>query len=114
MINDNLQLIYFRVPKTGSTSFINTLKLGGYKLKIVGNKKIINDAHLPNLNHVPSKFLSQAIDPFKFKNYYKVAFVRNPWDRLTSMYNMSLSYPRSSVYSDNKKAKTLKEWVKSI
>jgi chondroitin 4-sulfotransferase 11 len=111
MINDDLRLIFFRAPKTASTSFIRAIKLAGYNLKLLGDRDLKHKLHLTNLHHVPSRFLKEIIEPDKFKKYYKVAFSRNPWDRMVSMYRMSCGYKRSSVYDSKKKARTFKKWV---
>lgn len=114
MINDDLRLIYFRAPKTASTSFIRAIKIAGYNLKLLGNRDLKNKLHIVNLNHIPSRFLKEIIEPDKFKKYYKIAFSRNPWDRMVSMYHMSCGYKRSSVYDGEKKAKPFKKWVEDF
>ena len=114
MIDDDLRLIYFRAPKTASTSFIRGIKLAGYNLKLLGNRDLKNKLHIINLNHIPSRFLKEIIEPDKFKKYYKVSFSRNPWDRMVSMYHMSCEYKRSSVYDSNKKARTFNNWIEDF
>jgi len=86
MINHQFQCIFIEVPKTGSTSI----------------RTILGHPEKPHLNiqEAKKKFfkeLSQVRNPIKryfqtkslthsWNNYYKFGFVRNPWDRVVSLY----------------------------
>jgi chondroitin 4-sulfotransferase 11 len=67
MISEQYRCIFVEVPKTGSTSIREIL---GYSPK-------------PHLNIWQ---LRELVDPSRFASYFKFAFVRNPWDRLVSLY----------------------------
>lgn len=42
-------------------------------------------------NHRPAKYILRNIGAETFDSYHKVMNVRNPWDRVVSMYHMNLS-----------------------
>lgn len=63
---DDCRCIFIHIPKAAGTSVALTLFGQGSR-------------------HVPW-FEYQKANPWKFKRYFKFAFVRNPWDRLASSY----------------------------
>ena len=97
MISHKYKCIFVEVPKTGSTSI----------------RAILGKAHIPHLNLVEIKTLMENswtqfggrtnrmrgaayqllprerkidIGRRQFENYFKFGFVRNPWDRVVSLY----------------------------
>jgi len=100
MINHDLKLIYIRVTKTASTSFVKTFAANATPLKLVESKDIIPGLKLRNIIHLPSKYISEAVGEEVFRSYLKIAFVRNPWDRILSSYLMGKSYPKSPVFAN--------------
>ena len=63
---DEFRCIFIHIPKTAGTSVSETL---------FGRAS----------RHVPY-FEYERANPWKFRRYFKFAFVRNPWDRLVSTY----------------------------
>lgn len=63
---DDCECIFIHIPKAAGTSVALTLFGTGSR-------------------HVPW-FEYQKANPWKYKRYFKFAFVRNPWDRLVSSY----------------------------
>jgi len=61
------RILFINVPKVASTS-LNTALVGG-------------DMH----THLPLKYF-ESLDKKCFDEYYKIAFVRNPWARVVSAY----------------------------
>ncbi len=59
------KFVWFRVAKVGTRSIL----------------ALLDEAHIKT-THVSGK----KYDAQKYKNYYKFAFVRNPWDRIVSCY----------------------------
>jgi chondroitin 4-sulfotransferase 11 len=71
LLNDKYNLLFIHIQKTAGTSIINNLfQLGGTRW--IGNQhSLIKYYELENKD-----------------KYFKFCFVRNPWDRLLSWYNM--------------------------
>ena len=67
MVNDKLKCIFVEVPKTGSTSVRS----------VIGN---------PNRPHKSISEIKFMVNKEKFESYFKFGFVRNPWDRVVSLY----------------------------
>lgn len=72
--HDKQRLILVPVPKVGGNSLIAAL----YGLE--GARELDRTPQ-----HKPA-LLFKFADPVRFADYFKVAFVRNPWDRLVSAY----------------------------
>lgn len=88
MINHDLKCIFVEVPKTASTSI----------------RSIIGQPSKPHLNilQIREEFIRSQIEAamdekndeeslieakMNFNNYFKFGFVRNPWDRVVSLFN---------------------------
>lgn len=74
IISDRHKFIFLAIPKTGSTSIQLVLQ----------NHGMMSDFSAP-YNHKLSKEIMNEF-PIRWKNYYKLCFVRNPWDRHVSLY----------------------------
>lgn len=66
MISHKHKLIFTHIPKTGGTS--------------------ISSLFIDNCHHKNHEQTISIIKNDKFKDYYKFTVVRNPWDRLVSLY----------------------------
>lgn len=67
---------------------------------------VLHDAGGVRLNqydtHVPCTILKRDF-PQKFEGYFKFAFIRNPWDRMYSMYKFTLRrgwMPKTTTYEE--------------
>ena len=72
MISNKYKFIYIAIARTGTTSIIESLHKTNLSFTIPSRHNGIKYHH--------KKF------PKKTKNYFKFAFVRNPWDRLVSTF----------------------------
>jgi len=64
-ISHSKRFVWYRVPKVGSSSISHHFERQGVRLDVVE----------PRLIHLPYR---------RYRDYFKFAFVRNPWDRLVS------------------------------
>jgi sulfotransferase famil protein len=89
-ISHKYKCIFVHIPKTAGTAIEYNLAMHG-NLKTIGIKPYTNQE--PNLDtlfgkglqHLTVEQLKSAIKNEKiFTNYFKFAFVRNPWDRAVS------------------------------
>lgn len=125
MISHKYKFIFFHVPKTGGTSIRNMLlqnlgndiipfeKIDGFS-QWLKNKGIF---HLPS--HTNAAHFEQFIGDTIFKTYFKFAVVRNPFDRLISLYfytkqsEKDNSNPKSKFAQNIINSKSFGEWIRS-
>ncbi len=79
MISTEYRCIHVHIPKTAGTSI--EASLGWYK-------QTSDRAQC----HRPITQLRETLTPEEFRNYFKFAIVRNPWDRVVSWYKNVLAH----------------------
>lgn len=72
MINNKRKIIFIHVPRTGGTSVKAALEFGRSKRRGIGY-------------HERWDLVKQS-DPIAWQEYFKFSIVRNPWDRVYSIY----------------------------
>ncbi|MCC5796454.1 MAG: sulfotransferase family 2 domain-containing protein [Methylophaga sp.] len=81
-------------PKTFNKNkfiFIHVPKAAGTSLKTALNLSFRDAGHLPLTYY-------EHLHPEEYREFYKFAFVRNPWSRLLSAYNyMSQRIPQTTL-----------------
>lgn len=86
-------MIYIRVPKTGSSSFIECMSR---KHKVVTKKMKVNPLeplrsryppYTTTQDHFGAEMARTLIDPKIWNNYEKIGFIRNPFPWVVSFYN---------------------------
>lgn len=82
-VNDEHKFIWFRVHKVGTTTIKQLLKK--------------NEISFSLFNHHPEQF-----DLTDYANYFKFAFVRNPWDRIVSCYSDRILNKNTAKHSNLK------------
>ena len=80
-----LKMIYIRIPKTGSTSFIHSMKNAGHHYQFAGHKKGAYSEHFTAVQ------AQEFIDPVVWSTYEKFAFIRHPYDWVRSLYFTKLT-----------------------
>lgn len=87
----NLKLLYIIVPGTGSNSLHSQLRMKHpLSSELYDTSKISEEIKSQFQNRHPAHFtanqLQQVVDPDLWNNYTKIAFVRNPYDWVKSLY----------------------------
>ena len=86
MISCKQTFIFTRVAKTGSTSVIQALRSGCEYTELD-----VSDRWRYDKNHFPTRIYKEALSDLGlsslYKNYFKFAIVRNPWDRFVSIFH---------------------------
>ena len=88
IISPKYKFAFIANPKTGCTSVSTALENINDTKKIIGN--LVPKDHN---NYLYSKHTSCSEfqnNHSEFNDYFKFAFVRNPWDRVVSWYNFSM------------------------
>jgi len=76
-LSHKYKFIFIAIPKTGSSSI-------RYALNDYSDIRSKNDPNSPYAHHVPASKLKEHIGCWE--EYFKFAFVRNPWDLVVSSY----------------------------
>lgn len=90
IISERHKFIFVAIPKTGTHSIRRALRphLGGDDLEqvqlFVRKQFPISDLARLGHGHISLMQLKPYIEPDKFENFFKFAFVRNPFDRFVS------------------------------
>jgi hypothetical protein len=101
-MENNMKILYTRLPKNASTSIQSILTDKGFDyiedkkvpnnniiiepLRLIRNKTISSSSLDGNLYKEYSKILNMD-------EYYKISFVRNPWDRAVSSWEFLMRHP---------------------
>ena len=83
----HLKAIFVRIPKTATTSICEKLYSFDCYARYFNNNQKRTSPTAVMFKHESLLEIKKSISPEIFKNYYKVAFVRNPWDWLVSYYH---------------------------
>jgi hypothetical protein len=91
MIFHEYKTIFVHIPKTGGTSVENMLwpdrtTRTEKELWMGFVKPLFNKYQTGGLQHLLARQISCEVGREVFENYYKFAFVRNPWDKAVSQY----------------------------
>lgn len=95
MISKKYKLIFIHIPKTGGSSVEKSMsnifdekiniRNGGTHIENDRIKKPIKNS-FNSLKHATATELFNHYGSTKFNNYHKFTIIRNPWDRLLSLY----------------------------
>jgi len=84
--SDEKGIVFLHVPKTGGTAvvrFFNIRSLHDWNPEV-----------RPSPQHLTCEMLRKKIGNKKYEDYYKFAFVRNPWARILSSYFWRQTLPK--------------------
>ena len=83
---DEKKIIFLHVPKTGGTTIKRIFDISLFHDS--------NPATSPSPQHFTCNMLEERIGHQKYSDYYKFAFVRNPWSRILSSYFWRQTLPK--------------------
>lgn len=90
------KIIYFPIPKNGCSTIKTILYAKLYKDGIIGNEKgykKYQGKKSPHRENFPFVKKQEILD--KYKNYFRFAIVRNPWDRVVSLYTSKILFDKT-------------------
>tara|TARA_R110002051_G_C8741545_1_gene499149 strand:+ start:480 stop:1115 length:636 start_codon:yes stop_codon:yes gene_type:complete len=94
MISKNKKIIFVHIPKTGGSSiekclhgvFDETIVINGDDSIVKGNIKNLYENSYNSFKHSTIMELKNHYKDENFNEFHKFAVIRNPWDRLLSLY----------------------------
>jgi len=103
MIDHQRQFIFIHIPRTGGSSIEVSLKKGLETLQGNNTLGTFLGKHWKSSEYKASK-------PSEWKSFFKFTFVRNPWDRVISIYE----FLKIHEGHPQRTSKEFKEWLFSI
>ena len=99
LVYDNIQCIFSPVCKAASNSFVRYLSIingdaneTSYDAMIARELKGVSHSTWVRFLSMWNRHLSYFIETNEYKNYYKFAFLRNPWSRVVAAFRELLRY----------------------
>lgn len=87
IISDRYKYIFIRPQKVGSTSIIESIGKPYWKFEKPSQQYLKKKTGLLlDPYHIPANLLHVLLAPHKLDTYYKFSFIRNPWDRMVSLW----------------------------
>jgi hypothetical protein len=87
IINRDKRFVFVHIPKVAGTSISTAL---GSQPGMIRGTNADNEEQLI-FTHTYASELRKFLGPHQYAAYFKFAFVRNPWDRLYSLYNFMVN-----------------------
>jgi len=123
-ISHKYKCIFIHIPKSGGTSILNALDIIHGDTSTENRKSLvgwISSEDLkaygfasPTLQHLTANDIRKIIPEEIFKNYYKFAIIRNPWERMLSQYLFDESLGLPSIAGKPKKKVSFVEYLKDL
>lgn len=104
MISERYNFIFFHVPKAAGTSVTKALNqnLAGDVIMNENNRQLKNFLSKKGKlwpNHATCSEVRTHLGEQRYSSYFKFCFVRNPWDRLVSLYHYTIQ-KEAKIYAD--------------
>lgn len=114
LISHKHKFIFIHVFKVAGTSIRHALNpycqprfTERVRRKLIGRPKLSIDFD----HHAKASEVKEAIGARKFIDYFKFAFVRNPWDWQVSLYHFTLQNPQHFQHEEVRKLKGFDEYI---
>ncbi len=92
IVSNKYRFIFIHIPKTGGTSLAEPRYQDG-KGTLAG---LLGETDYTQAGHIRAVGLKERMSEH-WDKYFKFAFVRNPWDRMVSLYHYFLQDPEKQV-----------------
>jgi hypothetical protein len=92
IVSNKYRFVFIHIPKTGGTSLAEPAYRGGQGALI----DLLGENDHVQAGHVRAIGLREMMAG-EWDRYFKFAFVRNPWDRMVSLYHYFLQDPEKQV-----------------
>ena len=104
MISDKFNFIFFHVPKVAGSSITKALSQNLTDSVLVNEnnsrfKKFLSKTGKLWPNHATCREVKAYLGEQRYSNYFKFCFVRNPWDRLVSLYHYTVQ-KEAKIYAE--------------
>lgn len=87
MVSDKHKIIWICVPGTGTRSFEKQANANHMNFLLADRAKYPLETDIPMAIHYPAFLAKKLIPEDKWDSYEKIAFIRNPYTWMTSVYN---------------------------
>jgi hypothetical protein len=117
MISHEHRCIFVHIPKTGGSSIEDVLWPGqrtGKDLWMGFVSRFANKYQTGGLQHLLARQIRLEVGTDVFDQYFKFAFVRNPWDRAISQYASMVRRPDLREYIGMKEDSSFADYLKMI
>jgi len=108
-ISHRLHVLFIHIPKCAGTKIEALLDIpasaAGVAATFMG--RFVYKGHTVSMQHLPAEALQSIYGRFIFPNYFKFAFVRNPFDRLVSEYAWQRDHDLTDIASFDQFVDTL-------
>lgn len=102
MISHNKKFVFLHLPKTAGTSINSTLSNYATYSKSIAYSK-----------HSSLNDIRNEIGDSKFDEYFKFTIVRNPWDRILSLYFWGIQIKPGKSIQSNWHKDSFDRWIKT-
>ena len=101
MIDHSKKIIFIHITRTGGTSIESAI--GGKDWWLID----------PNSKHLSASMTRALYGDTAWNSYFKFSFVRNPWDRIVSMYATGWWFNKLTVEKNGSSYPTMKNFILS-
>ena len=120
MISDEKRCIFVHIPKTGGTSIEDAIWGADWSLRTEQQlwmgavRPGFNKYQSGGLQHLLASQIRTEVGAQKFDEYFKFAFVRNPWDKVVSQFHYLKTRPMLRRYMGVGRWGTFNKYVRVL